>query len=196
VTTTERDRPNPRDRRVARLAALVAAVAFTGAGCVDDVAGSSDRVSGSVSDRFDDVVSVASGRVRDAVEILDARADCLAEGAVDTFGEDEVEDYDVGGDPMELADQAGADVGEVSDAVEHCLDLKPFLVDVLAGAGASDADAACIADFILDNDRLREPILLQLLLGDPGVLTAIGLAARGADSCDLGPDVALDLPGW
>jgi hypothetical protein len=190
VTTTARA------RQPFRLAAAVAAVALASAGCVDDVAGSRDGVSGTITDRFDDVVSVASGRVRDAVEILDDRADCLASGAVDTFGEDEVEDYDVGSDPMDLAQQAGTDIGELSDAVEICLDLKPFLVDVLTSAGATEADADCIADFILDNDRLREPILLQLLLGDPGVLTAIGLAARGADSCDLAPDYSLDLPGF
>jgi hypothetical protein len=188
----------PTDRRPSRVAAVALVLGLAGAGCAEDLelGDRSDDVTSEVADRFDAVVAVASGPVRTALETLDARADCLADGAVDTLGEERVDDYDIGSDPMGVAQEAGATIGEVSDAVEACLDLKPFLVDVLTGAGASDTDADCIADFILDNDRLREPILLQLLLGDPGVLTAIGLAARGATSCDLAPDLALDLPGW
>jgi hypothetical protein len=55
--------------------------------------------------------------------------------------------------------------------------------------------AACVAHQTLEDDEILTPLLVNLIFGDPGVGTAVFVAARATRGCLSADELARLFPG-
>ena len=67
--------------------------------------------------------------------------------------------------------------------------------DLFENAGMTSEQASCVADQTLEDDKILTPLLVNLVFGDPGVGTAVFVAARATRGCLSAADLARLFPG-
>lgn len=151
-------------------AALLAVLAVAGAACSD-----SDGESGSDDQRQEYVDALAASAEEDSA-LEDEQIRCVAESFVDGYGAAELADTDV--TPDDLRDAGGpGELGlEFTDAQKDdfyermtgCMDVRALMLDALSqGAGAPDEARACL-DEALDDDLIRDFLVVGFTEGDAG----------------------------
>ena len=69
-----------------------------------------------------------------------------------------------------------------------------LLIDAFSSAGLSEAQAECVADRALKDDKILTPLLVNIIFGDPGIGTAIAVAVRAAQGCVTADDLKRLFP--
>jgi hypothetical protein len=135
---------------------------------------------------------------------LRANATCLSTEVTDRIGAKEVRALiDARGD---LGDQLGSEelpaltraaqaLGQIREAVHSCIDVRSTLIDVFESTGMTNEQATCVADQTLEDDKILTPLLVNLLFGDPGVGTAVFVAARATRGCLSAAELSRLFPG-
>ena len=67
--------------------------------------------------------------------------------------------------------------------------------DLFENAGMTSEQASCVADQALEDDKILTPLMVNLVFGDPGVGTAVLVAAGATRGCLSAADLARLFPG-
>lgn len=181
------------------------AVAFTAlvviGGCgsddqVRDVAGKLRGPGQDVADHVSNAASAAKGKAPEYANTLKASATCLGKEVDARLGSEDIKALlatkgDLTNAPDELRNQAG----KVRTAVAACVEIRPTLIAAFKGAGLDQTQAECVADQVMDDDKVLGPLLVNIVFGDPGVGTAIFLAVRATKGCVSAAELARLFPG-
>ena len=138
---------------------------------------------------------------------LRANATCLSTEVTDRIGAKEVRALiDARGDLGDTGDQLGDEelpalkraaqaLGQLREAVHSCIDVRSTLIDVFESTGMTNEQATCVADQTLEYDKILTPLLVNLVFGDPGVGTAVFVAARATRGCLSAAELSRLFPG-
>src|SRR5688572_6188316 len=190
-------RPSHRSAQFAHLCDVVVAIGLAAAlACSVVACQSTDDTRTQLGDRL----RKAAGASRDGVpryaRALRDNATCISSEVTDRIGTRGVRDLiDARGDLGETGDQLTEKLGELRGALHSCIDVRATLIDVFEGTGMTNEQAACVADQTLEDDKILTPLLVNLVFGDPGVGTAVFVAARATRGCLSADDLARLFPG-
>ena len=170
---------------------LAAAVACSAVACE-----STDDTRNQLGDRLRKAASATKvGVPRYALELRD-NATCLSAEVTDRIGTREVRELiDARGDLGQTGDRLTANLDQLREAVHSCIDVRSTLIDLFQSAGMTSEQATCVADQTLEDDKILTPLLVNLVFGDPGVGTAVFVAARATRGCLSAADFARLFPG-
>ena len=127
---------------------------------------------------------------------LRANATCLSTEVTDRIGSKEVRALiDARGDLADTGDKLGDNLGQLREAVHSCIDVRSTLIDVFESTGMTNEQATCVADQTLEDDKILTPLLVNLVFGDPGVGTAVFVAARATRGCLSAAELSRLFPG-
>jgi hypothetical protein len=175
---------------------LTVAIGFVAFACVPFACASTDDARGQLEDRLRRAASASKDGVPRYGQALRAKAACLSSEVTDRIGGDDVQRLiDARGDLGGAGDQMGTHVGELRDAVNSCVDIRATLTDLFESTGMTREQATCVADQTIEDDKILTPLLVNLLFGDPGVGTAVFVAARATRGCLTAADFARLFPG-
>jgi hypothetical protein len=170
---------------------LAAALACGAVGCA-----SSDDTRTQLGDRLRRAASASKDGIPRYARALRDNATCLSSEVTERIGTDGVQALiDARGDLGEVGDQLGAGLDEIRSAVHSCIDVRATLIDLFEGTGMTNEQATCVADQTLEDDKILTPLLVNLVFGDPGVGTAVFVAARATRGCLSAADLARLFPG-
>jgi hypothetical protein len=157
---------------------------------------STDDARGQLEDRLRRAASASRDGVPRYARALGDKATCLSAAVTDRIGGDDVRRLiDARGDLEDAGDHVGAHVGEQREAVHSCVDVRDTLIGLFESTGMTREQATCVADQTLDDDEILTPLLVNLVFGDPGVGTAVFVAARATRGCLSADELARLFPG-
>lgn len=179
--------------------AVACAVLCSACGSTDraaDVAGRLRGPGNDVADHIATAASAAQDRAPDYADALKASASCLGKEVGDRLGSDDIKALlatkgDLSNAPEELRNQAA----DVHSAVAACVEIRPTLVAAFKSAGLDQGQSECVADQVMDDDKILGPLLVNIVFGDPGVGTAVFLAVRATKGCVSPAELARLFPG-
>ena len=175
---------------------MAVAIGFTALACVPVACGSTDDARFQLEDRLRRAASASKDGVPRYARALRAKATCLSSEVTDRIGGADVRRLiDARGDLGEAGDHIGTHAGDLRDAVNACVDLRETLIDLFETSGMTREQATCVADQTLEDDKILTPLLVNLVFGDPGVGTAVFVAARATRGCLTAADFARLFPG-
>jgi hypothetical protein len=167
--------------------------AFT---CLTVACGSTEDARVQLEDRLRRAAGASKEGIPRYARTLRDKAACLSGEVTDRVGRDGVQRLiDARGDLSAASDEVGARVGELREAVHECVDVRETLVDLFESTGMTHEQATCVADQTLEDDKILTPLLVNLVFGDPGVGTAVFVAARATRGCLSADDFARLFPG-
>jgi hypothetical protein len=167
--------------------------AFT---CLTVACGSTEDARFQLEDRLRRAASASKDGIPRYARALRAKATCLSGEVTDRVGGEGVRRLiDARGDLGAASDEIGARVGELREAVHACVDVRETLIDVFESSGMTREQAVCVADQTLEDDKILTPLLVNIVFGDPGVGTAVFVAARATRGCLSADDFARLFPG-
>jgi hypothetical protein len=170
---------------------LAAALACSAVACE-----STDDTRGQLGERLRKAASAGKDGVPRYARELRDNATCLSRAVIDHVGSKEVRALiDARGGLGETGDQLGAHLGQIRQAVHSCIDVRATLVDLFESTGMTNEQARCVADQTLEDDKILTPLLVNLVFGDPGVGTAVFVAARATRGCLSAADISRLFPG-
>lgn len=164
--------------------------------CSIAACGSTDDARTQLEGRLRKATNATKDGVPRYVRELQDNAVCLSGEVTDRIGSDDVRALiDARGDLSEMTDSLSANLTELRGAVHSCVDVRSTLVDSFETAGMTNAQANCVADRALEDDKILTPLLVNIIFGDPGVGTAVFVAARATRGCLSADDLARLFPG-
>lgn len=190
-------RQSHRGARFAHLCDLAFAIGLAAAlACSAVACEASDDSRNQLGDRLRKAATASKDGVPRYARAIRDNASCLSDEVTDRIGAKEVRSLlDAHGDLTDAGDQLGANLGQLREAVHSCIDVRSTLVDVFESAGMTNAQATCVADQTLEDDKILTPLLVNIVFGDPGVGTAVFVAARATRGCLSPADFARLFPG-
>jgi hypothetical protein len=153
----------------------------------DRATAAAERLSGpakAASDSLAASLAGAKGKLPSAAKGLADNARCVSDGTVGVLGDQLVERYRAAG--ADLADTSAltaAKARALRQSVDACVAVQPVLVGALVQAGLPADKAACVADRALSDDKVLASIMVNLVFGDPGLLTVTAVAVRAGAAC-------------
>ena len=164
--------------------------------CIPFACGSTDDTRAQLEDRLRRAAGASKDGLPGYARALRDKSSCLSSAVTDRIGGDDVQRLiDARGDPGEAGDEIGTNVGELRDAVNSCVDVRETLIGLFESTGMTRDQATCVADQTLEDDKILTPLLVNLVFGDPGVGTAVFVAARATRGCLTAADFARLFPG-
>ena len=190
-------RHSHRSGRFAKLCDIDFAIGVAAAlACSTVACQSTDDTRSQLGDRLRTAAGASKEGVPRYARALRDNATCLSSEVTDRLGMREVRALvAAGGDVGGRGDRLGANFGQLREAVTSCNDVRSTLVDLFENAGMTDEQATCVADQTLEDDKILTPLLVNLIFGDPGVGTAVIVAARATRGCLSAADLARLIPG-
>jgi hypothetical protein len=157
---------------------------------------STDDTRSQLGERLRKAASASKDGVPRYARELRDNATCLSTAVTDRIGSKEVRALiDARGDLGETGDQLGVNLGQIREAVHSCIDVRSTLVDLFESTGMTNEQARCVADQTLEDDKILTPLLVNLVFGDPGVGTAVFVAARATRGCLSAAEISRLFPG-
>ena len=170
---------------------LAAALACSAVAC-----DSSDDTRAQLGDRLRRATNASRDGIPRSARALRDNAACLSSEVTDRIGTRDVRALiDARGDLGEVGDRLGAGLEQLRGAMHACIDVRATLIDVFEGTGMTNEQATCVAEQTLEDDKILTPLLVNLVFGDPGVGTAVFVAARATRGCLSAADLARLFPG-
>jgi hypothetical protein len=158
--------------------------------------GSTDDTRNQFAERLRKAASASKDGVPRYARALRDNSACLSAEVTDRIGARDVRALiDARGDFAATGDQLGAGVGQLKQAVHSCIDVRSTLIDVFESTGMTAEQASCVADQTLEDDKILTPLLVNIVFGDPGVGTAVFVAARATRGCLSAAELARLFPG-
>jgi hypothetical protein len=175
---------------------ILMTLGLTAFACSSVSCGSTDDARSQLEDRLRRAASASKDGVPRYARALREKATCLSDEVTERIGRAGVRRLiDARGDLDEASDEAGAQIDHLREAVGACVDVRETLVAVFENAGMTHEQAVCVADQSLEDDKILTPLLVNLVFGDPGVGTAVFVAARATRGCLTADDFARLFPG-
>lgn len=189
-------RPSSRRAPAGALREVAVAIGFAALACVTVACGNTEDARFQLEDQLRRTASASKDGIPRYARALRDKATCLSTEVIDRIGGDDVRRLiDARGDLGEAGDQIGTHVGDMRDAVNSCVDIRETLIDLFESSGMTREQATCVADQTLEDDKILTPLLVNLVFGDPGVGTAVFVAARATRGCLTAAEFARLFPG-
>ncbi|MEO5839765.1 MAG: hypothetical protein ABIQ73_09090 [Acidimicrobiales bacterium] len=190
-------RQSHRSARFAHLCDVAVAIGLAAAlACSVVACGSTDDTRNQLGERLRKAASASKDGIPRYARALRDNAACLSDEVTDRLGSRDVRALiDARGDLEATGDQLGAGLGQLREAVHSCVDVRATLIDLFESTGMTTEQATCVADQTLEDDKILTPLLVNIVFGDPGVGTAVFVAARATRGCLSASELARLFPG-
>ena len=190
-------RQSHRSARFAYLCDVAVAIGLAAAlACSVVACESADDARSQLSERLRKAASASKDGVPRYARELRANATCLSTEVTDRIGSKEVRALiDARGAFGDTGDQLGGNLIQIREAVHSCIDVRSTLGDLFESTGMTNEQATCVADQTLEDDKILTPLLVNLVFGDPGVGTAVFVAARATRGCLSAAELSRLFPG-